>query len=206
VAPGPTSGEDASLQVGPEFDWRSARCSCAPVDAVTAGPPVVTPTATPVSVANWPVTSVLNAFVGPCSGCLESLHWFLKIYLLSLLQRSQGGAVLVRATVQLSCTQELTHRVFDMWAWAPCQRLNHQLQRSPGGAQPRGGCMLLVRRFAFLTAGRSGDGRAYNRRAVACSMSELHRVGPPCHRLGALVCVGGDLPVTLRGTSGEICL
>jgi hypothetical protein len=76
VAPGPASGEDASLQVGPEFDWRSAHCSCAPVDAVTVGPPMVTPTATPVSAADWPVTSVLNVFVGPCAGCLESLHRF----------------------------------------------------------------------------------------------------------------------------------
>jgi hypothetical protein len=66
--------------------------------------------------------------------------------------------------------------------------------------------MLLVRRFAFLTAGCGGDGREYNRRAVARSLHELRRVGPPCHRLGALVCDGGYLPVTLRGTSGEICL
>jgi hypothetical protein len=52
VTPGPASGEDASLQVGPEFDWRSTHCSCAPVDAVTAGLPMVTSTATPVPVAN----------------------------------------------------------------------------------------------------------------------------------------------------------
>jgi hypothetical protein len=116
VVPGPALGADASLQVGPEFDWRSARCSCAPVDAVSAGPPMVTLTATPVPTANWPVTSVLNAFVGTCAGCLESLHWFLKIYLLSLLRRSRGGAVLARAAVQLSCTQEPTRRVYDMWA------------------------------------------------------------------------------------------
>jgi hypothetical protein len=48
VAPGPTSGEDTSLQVGPESDWRLACCSYAPVDAITAGPPMVTSTATPV--------------------------------------------------------------------------------------------------------------------------------------------------------------
>jgi hypothetical protein len=79
---------------------------------------MVTLTATPAPVANWPVTSVLNAFVGPCVGCLESLH-FLKIYLLSLLRRSRGGAVLARAVVRLSCTQEPARRVYDMWAWAP---------------------------------------------------------------------------------------
>jgi hypothetical protein len=66
--------------------------------------------------------------------------------------------------------------------------------------------MLLVWRFAFLTASCGGDGRAYNSRAVACSLRELRRVGPPCHRLGALVRIGGDLPATLWGTSGEICL
>jgi hypothetical protein len=76
VAPGSASGEDASLQVGPEFDWQSARCSCAPVDAVTSGPPMVTPTATPAPAADWPVTSVLNVFVGPYAGCLRLLHWF----------------------------------------------------------------------------------------------------------------------------------
>jgi hypothetical protein len=66
--------------------------------------------------------------------------------------------------------------------------------------------MLLVRRFAFLTAGCGGDGRTYNRRAVARSLRELRRVGPPCHRLGALVRIGGDLPMMLWDTSGEICL
>jgi hypothetical protein len=35
---------------------------------------------------------------------------------------------------------------------------------------------------------------------------ESCRVRPPCHRLGALVCIGGDSLVTLRGTSEEICL
>jgi hypothetical protein len=51
-------------------------CSCALVDAITVGLPMVTPTATPVTTADWPVTSALNVFVGPCAGCLESLHWF----------------------------------------------------------------------------------------------------------------------------------
>jgi hypothetical protein len=76
VAPGPTLGEDASLQVGPESDWRLACCSCAPVDAITIGLPMVMPTATPIPTVNWPVTFVLNVNVGPCAGCLESLHWF----------------------------------------------------------------------------------------------------------------------------------
>jgi hypothetical protein len=72
VAPRLASGEDASLQVGPESDWRLACCSCAPVDAITAGPPM----ATPVLTVDCPVTFVLNVTVGPCAGYLESLHWF----------------------------------------------------------------------------------------------------------------------------------
>jgi hypothetical protein len=71
VAPGLASGEDASLQAGPESDWRLACCSCAPVDAITAGPPMVTLTGTPVFTVDWPVTFVLNVTDGPCAGCLE---------------------------------------------------------------------------------------------------------------------------------------
>jgi hypothetical protein len=74
VAPGPALGEDASLQVGLESDWRLACCSCAPVDAITVDPPMVTLTATSVSTVDWPVTFVLNVTNGPCAGCLESLH------------------------------------------------------------------------------------------------------------------------------------
>jgi hypothetical protein len=74
VAPRPASGEDASLQVGLESDWRLAYCSCAPVDAITAGPPMVMLTATPITTVDWPMPFVLNVTVGPCAGCLESLH------------------------------------------------------------------------------------------------------------------------------------
>jgi hypothetical protein len=68
VAPSPTSGEDASLQVGPESDWRLDRCSCATVVAITAGPPMAMPAAAPIPTADWPVTIVLNGTVGPCAG------------------------------------------------------------------------------------------------------------------------------------------
>jgi hypothetical protein len=43
----------------------------------------------------------------------------LKIYLLSLLRWPRGGAVLARAAMRLSCTQEPVRRLYDMWAWAP---------------------------------------------------------------------------------------
>jgi hypothetical protein len=45
VAPGPTSGKDTSLQVGPKLDWRLARRFRAFADVITANPPLVTPTA-----------------------------------------------------------------------------------------------------------------------------------------------------------------
>jgi hypothetical protein len=68
MALGPASGEDAILQVGPESDWRLDRCSCAPIAAITAGPPMAMPTAMPTPTADWPVTIVLNVTVGPCAG------------------------------------------------------------------------------------------------------------------------------------------
>jgi hypothetical protein len=71
VAPGPASGEEASLQVGPESDWQSTYCSCGPVGAITVGPPMAMPTVTPVPTVDLPVTFVT---AGPCAGCLESLH------------------------------------------------------------------------------------------------------------------------------------
>jgi hypothetical protein len=55
-------------------DWLVA--SARLFGAITVGPPMVTPTATPIPVAGWPVTSALDVFVGPRAGCLESLHWF----------------------------------------------------------------------------------------------------------------------------------
>jgi hypothetical protein len=47
--------------VGPESYWRLACCSCVPVDAVAAGPPMVTPTAMPVFTVDRPVTLALSA-------------------------------------------------------------------------------------------------------------------------------------------------
>jgi hypothetical protein len=51
VAPGLASGEDASLQVGPESVWWLDRCFRAPVAAITAGPLMTTPTAVPIFMA-----------------------------------------------------------------------------------------------------------------------------------------------------------
>jgi hypothetical protein len=109
--------------------------------------------------------------LGHARGASSRCIGFLKIYLLSLLRRSQGGALLARAAVQLSCTQEPARQVYDMWAWAPMPEVGPPIAVKLQGARDRGGgCMLLVRRFASLTAGCDGDERAYNRRAVARSL------------------------------------
>jgi hypothetical protein len=52
VAPGPASGEDTSLQVGPKLDCRLVCCFRALAGVITASPPSVTPTATPIPVAD----------------------------------------------------------------------------------------------------------------------------------------------------------
>jgi hypothetical protein len=66
VAPGPASGEDASLQVGPKSGWRLDCCSRAPVAAITTGPPMALPTAVLIPTADWPVPIVLNGTIGSC--------------------------------------------------------------------------------------------------------------------------------------------
>jgi hypothetical protein len=83
VAPGPASGEDTSLQVGPKLDCRLVRCFCALAGVITASPPLVTPTATPVPATDWAMTSALNGFVGPCAGWLDTAALVLKIFLSS---------------------------------------------------------------------------------------------------------------------------
>jgi hypothetical protein len=52
VAPGLALGEETSLQVEPKLDWRLARYFCALADVITASPPSVTPTVTPVPMAD----------------------------------------------------------------------------------------------------------------------------------------------------------
>jgi hypothetical protein len=76
VAPRPASEEDVSLQVGPKSDWWLAYCTCAPVDVITAGLPMVMSCSLLIPTADWHVIIVLNVTVGPCAGRHESLHWF----------------------------------------------------------------------------------------------------------------------------------
>jgi hypothetical protein len=94
----------------------------------------------------------------------------------------------------------------------PCHRLDRWLQRRRGGALPQGGggggggSMLLVRRFAFLTVGRSEDeggvlpwgGSTLPVRRFTFFALEGQRAscmtygtGPPCHGMDTPVCIGG---------------
>jgi hypothetical protein len=114
VAPGPTSGEDTSLQVGPKPGWRLVRRFRALADVITASPPSITPTATFV-----PAPPTHDGFAGPCAGCFDTVALVLKIHLLCPLRRPRGGAVLARAAVQLLCTQEPVPKEDDSWARAP---------------------------------------------------------------------------------------
>jgi hypothetical protein len=56
----------------------------------------------------------------------------LRIYLLSLLRRPRGGAVLARAAVRLFCTQKPVRRVHVMWAWAPILEVGPPVEAEGG--------------------------------------------------------------------------
>jgi hypothetical protein len=87
VALGPASGEDASLQVGPESYWWLACHSCAPVDAIAVGPLMVTPTAMPVFTVDRPVTLVFSAHCWAMRGVPRVAALVLKTYLFSFPRR-----------------------------------------------------------------------------------------------------------------------
>jgi hypothetical protein len=83
VAPGPTSGEDTSLQVGPKPGWRFACRFCALADVITASPPSVTSTATSVPALTDPRPPCMMVSPGHAPGASIPLHWFEKLPSLS---------------------------------------------------------------------------------------------------------------------------
>ena len=105
MAPGPTSGEDTILLVGPESYWRLAYSSYAPVDVVAAGPPMVTPTAMPVFTVDRPVTLALSAHCWAMRGVPRVTALVLKTYLFSFPRRPRGVVALARVAVRLFRTQ-----------------------------------------------------------------------------------------------------
>jgi hypothetical protein len=100
----------------------------------------------------------------------------------------------------------------------PCQRLDCWLQRRRVGALPWGGSTLLVRRFAFLTVGRSEDEGgslprggsllpvqwfaffAHEGQRASCM---TRGTGAPCHGMDTLVCIGGSFSWCFEARAGE---
>jgi hypothetical protein len=171
VAPRPTSGEGTSLQVGPKLDRRLAHRFRALADIITVSLPSVTSTATPVPAANWPVTSALDGFTGPCVGCLGTAALILKFHLLCLLRQPRGGAVLVQAAVRLLCTQELAPKEDDSWAQAPVPETGLSVSAGAKRRTTTGGGAFFTRRFA------SSAHKNWCARCMTCGP------GPPCQRL-----------------------
>jgi hypothetical protein len=81
-----------------------------------------------------------------------------------------GGGALFTCRFTFSTHRNRRARCKTCGPRPPCQRLDRWLRRRRGGALPRGGSMLLVRRFAFMIVGRGEDEGAHYRGAVACSL------------------------------------
>jgi hypothetical protein len=105
VAPGPASGEDTILLVGLESYLWLACCSCAPVDAVATGLPMVTPTAMPVFTVDRPMTLVLSTHCWAMRGVPRVAALVLKTYFFSFPRRPRGVMALARVAVRLFRTQ-----------------------------------------------------------------------------------------------------
>jgi hypothetical protein len=105
VAPGPALGGDTILLVGPESYWRLACCSCVPIDAVAAAPPMVTPTAMLVFTVDRPVTLALSAHCWAMRGVPRVAALVLKTYLFSFLRRPRGVVALAQVAMRLFRTQ-----------------------------------------------------------------------------------------------------
>jgi hypothetical protein len=79
----PASGEDTTLLVGLESYWWLACCSCAPNDAVAAGPPMVMPVAMTAFTVDRPMTLALSAYCWAMRGVSRVTALVLKTYLFS---------------------------------------------------------------------------------------------------------------------------
>jgi hypothetical protein len=194
VAPGPTSGEDTSLQVGLKLDWRLARRFHAFADAITASPSSVTPTATFVPAADWPMPPTLDGFAGPRAGCLDTAALVLKIHLLCLLRQPRGDAILARAAVRLLRTRRPTPKEYDSWAWAPVSETGPLFSAEMKRRTTASGGSLLAWRFASFALGDPHTS------CMTCGP------GPPCHRLGHIGARRARFFAASRGTSRRVFL
>jgi hypothetical protein len=105
VVPGRASGGDTILLARPESYWWLAYRSCAPVDAVAAGLPMVTPTTMPIFTVDRPVTLILSAHCWAIHEVPRVAALVLKTYLFSFPRRPRGVVALARVAVRLFRTQ-----------------------------------------------------------------------------------------------------
>jgi hypothetical protein len=80
--------------VGLEYYWRLACRSCALVDAVAVGPPMIMLMAMPVFTVDRPVTLALSAHYWAMRGVPRVVALVLKTYLFSFPRRPRGVVAL----------------------------------------------------------------------------------------------------------------
>jgi hypothetical protein len=93
--------------------------------------------------------------------------------------------------IRLLCTWRLTPEEYDSWARAPVLEAGLLLSTEVKRRTTAGGGVLFTRRFAFST---NGDQR------TSCM---TYGAGPPRHRLGTPVCIGGGFPWRFGARAGE---
>jgi hypothetical protein len=118
----------------------------------------------------WPPRMMVSP--GHARGASIPLHWFEKNYLLCLLRRPRGGAVLARVTVRSFCTQKPTPREYGSWARPPVLETGSLLPVKMERRNTAGGSSLLAWRFAFSVLGDPHTS------CMTCGP------GSPCQRLG----------------------
>jgi hypothetical protein len=118
----------------------------------------------------------------------------LKNYLLCLLRRLRGDAVLARVAARSSCTQKLISEEYDSWAWAPVSKTGPLFSAEMERRTTTGGDLLFAWRFTFPALGDPHTS------CMTCGP------GPPCHRLGCLGARRARFSAASRGMSGGVFL
>jgi hypothetical protein len=77
----------------------------------------------------------------------------LKNYLLCLLWRPRGGAILARVAARSSCTQKLTSEEYDSWARAPVSETGPLFSAEMERRTTVEGGLLFAWQFAFPALG-----------------------------------------------------
>jgi hypothetical protein len=107
-----------------------------------------------------------------------------------------GGGALFTRRFAFSTHRNRRARCMTCGPGPPCQGLDRWLRRRRGGALPRGGSTLLVRRFAFLTIGRGEDeGGALPRGGSMLLVRQFALFALEDQRASCMTCGSGALPL-----------